>query len=386
MLILIKVSDLNWALKKRLNIPDQPMMAHSMMMAAPVGASASTGNKSEEYIKLMGFPEDSSESTSDIPQKMTFSVKLTKFDDTKKIALIKEIRSAVPGLNLVQAKKGMFTIFSSLSLFLASTRRSLQVTNWNAPMSLSIVLPSQDNYDCTVDFLNRISMKYSSVAKYLRAHVVFPVEWSSNCSLPTDPRRLPLTNCKRRKRSPEEIATYPANLARNVARMMPMYRTVKSHDGRVELDEIKATCAQHENLCRQFAECSMELQQNDAQLEILGETATFLKNRHQQIRRNISEKPQSENELEALEAEIARVDRQVCVWMKELEEVNDNRVEIEIRFIKLGAALKKSVTCVQLASIDFELIQMKHDEQWRRFLADHGTNDQVVKTVAKVPS
>ncbi|KAK6044300.1 Ribosomal protein L7/L12 domain protein [Cooperia oncophora] len=36
---------------------------------------------------------------------MTFSVKLTKFDDAKKIALIKEIRSAISGLNLVQAKK-----------------------------------------------------------------------------------------------------------------------------------------------------------------------------------------------------------------------------------------------------------------------------------------
>ncbi|KIH61155.1 Ribosomal protein L7/L12 domain protein [Ancylostoma duodenale] len=36
---------------------------------------------------------------------MTFSVKLTKFDDTKKIAVIKEIRNLVPGLNLVQAKK-----------------------------------------------------------------------------------------------------------------------------------------------------------------------------------------------------------------------------------------------------------------------------------------
>ena len=32
-------------------------------------------------------------------------MKLTKFDDTKKIALIKEIRNAVSGLNLVQAKK-----------------------------------------------------------------------------------------------------------------------------------------------------------------------------------------------------------------------------------------------------------------------------------------
>lgn len=34
-----------------------------------------------------------------------FAVKLTKFDETKKIALIKEIRNVIPGLNLVQAKK-----------------------------------------------------------------------------------------------------------------------------------------------------------------------------------------------------------------------------------------------------------------------------------------
>lgn len=36
---------------------------------------------------------------------MVFKVTLAKFDDAKKIALIKEIRNFVPGLNLVQAKK-----------------------------------------------------------------------------------------------------------------------------------------------------------------------------------------------------------------------------------------------------------------------------------------
>uniref|UniRef100_A0A914X7H6 Ribosomal protein L7/L12 C-terminal domain-containing protein n=1 Tax=Plectus sambesii TaxID=2011161 RepID=A0A914X7H6_9BILA len=39
------------------------------------------------------------------PKKTTFAVKLVKFDDTKKIALIKEIKAIVPNLNLVQAKK-----------------------------------------------------------------------------------------------------------------------------------------------------------------------------------------------------------------------------------------------------------------------------------------
>ncbi|CAB3402427.1 unnamed protein product [Caenorhabditis bovis] len=87
-LSLLDVSDLNWALKKRLNIPDQPMMAaFAPAAAAPVAQT------------------ESAEAASDVPQKMTFTVKLTKFDETKKIAIIKEIRNAVPGLNLVQAKK-----------------------------------------------------------------------------------------------------------------------------------------------------------------------------------------------------------------------------------------------------------------------------------------
>ncbi|ETN77701.1 hypothetical protein NECAME_03119 [Necator americanus] len=65
----------------------------------------------------------------------------------------------------------------------------------------------------------------------------------------------------------------------------------RSEDGHVELDEIKATCERHADLCRQYAKCSMDLQMNDAQLEILSETAENLRQRHAQIRRNIDEKP-----------------------------------------------------------------------------------------------
>ncbi|CAI5443977.1 unnamed protein product [Caenorhabditis angaria] len=90
-LSLLDVSDLNWALKKRLNIPDQPLMS-AAAFAMPAAAAAPTAAAAEE-------------AASDVPQKMTFTVKLTKFDDTKKIAIIKEIRNCVPGLNLVQAKK-----------------------------------------------------------------------------------------------------------------------------------------------------------------------------------------------------------------------------------------------------------------------------------------
>ncbi|NXX13957.1 RM12 protein, partial [Podargus strigoides] len=43
-------------------------------------------------------------------QKTFFSVKLTKVDDSKKIPLIKEIRTLVEGFNLVQAKKFVETL------------------------------------------------------------------------------------------------------------------------------------------------------------------------------------------------------------------------------------------------------------------------------------
>lgn len=45
-------------------------------------------------------PEDD---TKEVAQaKTTFTVKLTKIDDSKKVAVIKEVKSIVEGLNLVQ--------------------------------------------------------------------------------------------------------------------------------------------------------------------------------------------------------------------------------------------------------------------------------------------
>ncbi|KAI6221437.1 Mitochondrial Ribosomal Protein, Large [Aphelenchoides fujianensis] len=87
-LSLLEVADLNYALKKKLNIPDQPLFAAAAAVAPAAAPSAAEA-----------APEE------DVPKKTSFAVKLTKFDETKKIALIKEIRSAIAGLNLVQAKK-----------------------------------------------------------------------------------------------------------------------------------------------------------------------------------------------------------------------------------------------------------------------------------------
>ncbi|KAF6032619.1 MRPL12 [Bugula neritina] len=76
-LTLMEVADLNSCLKKRLNIPDAPMMAMGMPM----------GNVGQSQVKSL------------------FTVKLDKFEDSKKIALIKEVKKLVEGMNLVQAKK-----------------------------------------------------------------------------------------------------------------------------------------------------------------------------------------------------------------------------------------------------------------------------------------
>ncbi|XP_035824271.1 39S ribosomal protein L12, mitochondrial isoform X2 [Aplysia californica] len=85
-LTLLEVADLNELLKKTLNIQDAPMMAMGAMPA-------------------VAAKEEDEEEAAPKREKMSFTVKLTKFDAGKKVALIKEIKSVVEGLNLVQAKK-----------------------------------------------------------------------------------------------------------------------------------------------------------------------------------------------------------------------------------------------------------------------------------------
>ncbi|KAK7576129.1 hypothetical protein V9T40_012415 [Parthenolecanium corni] len=82
-LSLIEASELNTALKKKFNLPD---------FSASFGASAA-GNADVQQ-------EDEPSAAAKL-----YSVKLQKFDDSKKVALIKEIKSLLTDLNLVQAKK-----------------------------------------------------------------------------------------------------------------------------------------------------------------------------------------------------------------------------------------------------------------------------------------
>ncbi|XP_054155085.1 39S ribosomal protein L12, mitochondrial-like [Oppia nitens] len=88
-LTLLEVSELNQLLKKTLNISDTPMMSFGALpMGAPVAA------QEEEEEEMAGKAVQTS-----------FTLKLNKFDDSKKVALIKEIKTLIEGMNLVQAKK-----------------------------------------------------------------------------------------------------------------------------------------------------------------------------------------------------------------------------------------------------------------------------------------
>ena len=84
------MADLNELLKARLKISDAPMM-----MAAGPGVAAAPAKVEEEE----------EEAAAPTAVQTSFTVKLTKFDAAKKVAIIKGIKGIVEGMNLVQAKK-----------------------------------------------------------------------------------------------------------------------------------------------------------------------------------------------------------------------------------------------------------------------------------------
>lgn len=87
---LLEVADLNALLKQRLNISDAPVMM------AGGGAPATAAAPAEEEEEEEQAPQ---------AVQTSFTVKLEKYDEKKKVALIKELKAQVEGMNLVQAKK-----------------------------------------------------------------------------------------------------------------------------------------------------------------------------------------------------------------------------------------------------------------------------------------
>lgn len=84
---LLEVAELSTLLKQKLNLPETAF-APQFAAAGPARAAA----------------EDEEEAA---PKKVqtSFKVKLVKFDEKQKVALIKEVKNLLEGMNLVQAKK-----------------------------------------------------------------------------------------------------------------------------------------------------------------------------------------------------------------------------------------------------------------------------------------
>ncbi|CAK9798085.1 39S ribosomal protein L12, mitochondrial [Anthophora quadrimaculata] len=82
---LIEAAQLSEVLKKRLNLPDAPIMPMGGFVAA-----APAAQEEEEAPQVV---------------QTSYTVKLTAFDDKQKVALIKEIKNILPDCNLVKAKK-----------------------------------------------------------------------------------------------------------------------------------------------------------------------------------------------------------------------------------------------------------------------------------------
>ncbi|XP_027227959.2 uncharacterized protein mRpL12 [Penaeus vannamei] len=88
-LTLVEVADLNELLKKTLNISDAPVMAFGAGMPAAAPAQE----------------EEDEEAAAPKKVQTSFTIKMMKFDTAKKVALIKEVKALLDGMNLVQAKK-----------------------------------------------------------------------------------------------------------------------------------------------------------------------------------------------------------------------------------------------------------------------------------------
>merc|ERR1712066_714853 len=93
-LTILEVSQLNTLMKQRFNLSDVAVAA-PMAGAAPVAAAAPAAEAKEEE----------EEEAAPAVVQTEFTVKLKKFDPKSKIKIIKQLKTSLPGINLVEAKK-----------------------------------------------------------------------------------------------------------------------------------------------------------------------------------------------------------------------------------------------------------------------------------------
>lgn len=84
---LLEVAELSTLLKQKLNLPET---AFAPQFAAGPARAAAADDEEEAAPKKV---------------QTSFKVKLVKFDEKQKVALIKEVKNLLEGMNLVQAKK-----------------------------------------------------------------------------------------------------------------------------------------------------------------------------------------------------------------------------------------------------------------------------------------
>ncbi|TKR78289.1 hypothetical protein L596_019119 [Steinernema carpocapsae] len=142
-----------------------------------------------------------------------------------------------------------------------------------------------------------------------------------------------------------------------------------SADVRQELNEIKKLCAKHELLCRAFSKWRDDIDQNEAQLEILNSSASSLRQRHRALSERLAGKPADPEHLVSLQKEIRSIERQVDAWIREIAAINDARKKLDIEFIQLRSKLQRSATNIEIANIDFEKLEHQHRDKWKSFLA-----------------
>merc|ERR1712066_171714 len=94
-LTILEVSQLNTLMKQRFNLSDVAVAAPMAAGAAPVAAAAPAAEAQ---------PEEEEEEAPAFVQT-EFTVKLKKFDPKSKIKIIKQLKTSIPGINLVEAKK-----------------------------------------------------------------------------------------------------------------------------------------------------------------------------------------------------------------------------------------------------------------------------------------
>ena len=150
-----------------------------------------------------------------------------------------------------------------------------------------------------------------------------------------------------------------------------------------EIKGLKLLYAKHDILCRLLATWKSNIQQNNSQLEILNDMAMSLSGRHKMLTDTLALRPHDPEILLRLKNEFNAVETQVDIWIRELMEIHDDRMILDVNngfeFVQMRSRLQKSLTNIELAHIDLENLQKQHHSIWKKFLTVNNNKKQQQK-------